>query len=179
MSGERHCGRKKQRPNKPLFILSFRGCAPPSSHEGVGCVRCILVDKSLLLCYNIIALVGRKPKVGSICGPTERSSYNAEMGLLEGCRGCEASHLTVRFAGGHFFMLSAGDRRAHSAPRRRCDPGVRPRSGTPLKCATAYIASAGRNARINPKERHAGHGVLPNNKKVRTTRIRTPIPQSG
>ena len=52
--------------------------------------------------------MGRKPKVGSICGPTERSSYNAEMGSLEGCRGCEASHLTVRFAGGHFFMLSAG-----------------------------------------------------------------------
>ena len=29
VSGERHCGRKKQRPNKPLFILSFGGCALP------------------------------------------------------------------------------------------------------------------------------------------------------
>ena len=54
----------------------------------------------------------KEPKVGSICGPTERSSYNAEMGPLEGWRGCEAAHLTVRFAGGHFFMLSTGDRRA-------------------------------------------------------------------
>ena len=121
----------------------------------------------------------KEPKVGSICGPTERSSYNAEMGPLEGCRGCEASHLTVPFLRAVIFYAFGRRQARHSAPRRRCDPGVRPRSGTPLKCVTAYIASAGRNARLNPKERHAGHGVLPNNKKVRTTRIRTPIPQSG
>ena len=52
------------------------------------------------------------------------------MGPLEGCRGCEASHLTVRFAGGHFFMLSAGDRRATPLP----DGGVIP----------GYVRGAGR-----------------------------------
>ena len=122
VSGERHCGRKKQRLNKPLFILSFRGCAPPSSHEGVGCVRCILVDKSLLLCYNSIALVGRKPKVGSLSGPTERSSYNAEMGPLEGCRGCEASHLTVPFLRAVIFY--AFGRRRGGSFRRILPKGI-------------------------------------------------------
>ena len=49
----------------------------------------------------------KEPKVGSLSGPTERSSYNAEIGPLEGCRGCEASHLTVHFHGRLFFTLYA------------------------------------------------------------------------
>ena len=60
------------------------------------------VDKHLLLCYHMIAPVGKKPKAeGNVVRPSGVAK------TLKFCplraTGCEAPHLAVRFSGGHFF----------------------------------------------------------------------------
>ena len=59
------------------------------------------VDKHLLLCYHMIAPVGKKPKAeGNVVRPSGVAK------TLKFCplraTGCEAPHLAVRFSGGHF-----------------------------------------------------------------------------
>ena len=64
-------------------------------------LACFPVDKHLLLCYHMIAPVGKKPKAeGNVVRPSGVAK------TLKFCplraTGCEAPHLAVRFSGGHF-----------------------------------------------------------------------------
>lgn len=43
-------------------------------------LSCFCIDIYRLLCYNALALVGKKPKVEGIRSSAKRSSYSAEMG---------------------------------------------------------------------------------------------------
>ena len=60
-----------------IALLCYNATAPT---HFLTYFSCFCIDIYLLLCYNALALVGKKPKVEGIRSSTKRSSYSAETG---------------------------------------------------------------------------------------------------